>query len=620
MSHTFPAGNHGYTKKIVFACLFSLILSTSISAKDLPQNDLALSNEVFTIVVTASRIPQIITETPASVVVLTRAQLERTGVTNLGEALKTVSGVYIKDTGTMGSPASIFIRGSSNPQTLVLMDGRPINDARSGGVDASTIPVHNIERIEIIKGAASALYGADAVAGVVNIITAAGEGEPSHTVTIDVGEYGTRSATFTSAGRSGLTGYYLTANRSSTDSFQEHSSYRKLDFHLRLDHDLSATEQISMGVRHLDYDLEVPPYPGVPGTEGWREGKNTSLDFRYERILSLSSDLTLRTYYDGVQMYNLGTDDSLHNGKRAGWDLQINTIPATSRHLFTYGVAGEKNWVNSTKFAEPKERTNWGVYAQDIYSLTPRFDIVISGRYDRFSSHGDSLCGRLGLNYLLRDRTKLYASWGNAFRAPTFNDLYWWEETWSMYGNPELKPETAKNYELGWQHWLDNHTSFSAAVFHRDVTNMINWAEVEPYVWKVVNIDAVQVQGIEVEVAYPLTAALTAQFNYTYLDAVKNDNQPLEYAPAHKAQAGVTYTNTKGFSGTLETLYVGDRPAEGGLILPAYTVTNLNLLQELGSDWQLHCRVSNLFDTEYEDSAGYPAPPRMISAGFSYSF
>ena len=592
----------------------SLIISSPVYAGDISLEDLAVSDEVFTIVVTASRIPQIVSETPASVVVITKEQLEQAGVTNLGEALKAASGLYIKDSGTVGGPTSIFIRGSSNEQTLVLLDGRPLNDARAGGVNAATIPVHGVERIEVIKGAASALYGADAVSGVVNIITAAGKGEPSHTLRLDAGQYGTRSLIFTSAGRSGLTGYSLTASNLSTEGFREHNRYEKLDFHVRLDHDLSSAEQVSMGVRHSSYYLQVP-------LDAWREGRDTSLDLQYNRILSLLSDLTLRTYYDDTQMQHMSISwgDSLHRGKRAGWDLQINTTPVGSRHLFTYGVAGERSWVESTDFAESKDRTNWGVYAQDIYSLTPRFDVVISGRYDEFSSHGDSLCGRIGLNYLLGDRTKLYASWGNAFRAPTLNELYW-----NFMGNPDLQPEKAQNYELGWQHWLGNGSSFSAAIFHRDVTDMITWAPVDPdnkdSVWIASNVDAVTVQGIELEGTYQLAAPLTAHFNYTYFDAVKNENQRLEYVPSHKAQAGFTYISGSGFSGTLETLHVGDRPVKEGPAIRGYTVTHLNLAQKLGSDWQLHCQVNNVFDTEYEDTPRYPALPRMISVGVSYSF
>ncbi|HHV94364.1 MAG TPA: TonB-dependent receptor [Firmicutes bacterium] len=592
----------------------SLVLSSTVYGNDLSHEDPALKEELFTVVVTASRIPQIITETPASVVVITREQLEETGAKNLGEALRTVSGVYIKDTGTFGSPASIFIRGSSSAQTLVLLDGRPINDARQGGIDASAISIHSIERIEIIKGAASALYGADAVSGVINIITAAGQGEPFHTLTIDVGEYGTRSLTLNGSGRSGLTGYSFAASSLSTDGFREHSSYEKLAFHLKLDHALSPSEQISMGIRHFSYDMEVPSSLTWPGGEGWREGKNISLDLQYNRILSLSSDLVLRAYYDNTHMYNIDNfGDSLHNGKRAGWDLQINTAPAGSQHLFTYGITGERDWVNSNKFAEPKERTNWGVYAQDLYSLTPRFDVVVSGRYDQYSSHGDSLCGRLGLNYLLGKRTKLYASWGNAFRAPTFNDLYWIGSE-----NPNLKPELAQNYELGWQHWLNSDSNFSAAVFHRDVTDMLRW---DPNVSKMVNIDKVRVQGIELDANYRLAAPLTARISYTYLDAVKNGNQPLDYTPSHKAQAGMTYTSELGFSGTVEALHVGERlDSFEGRPVAAYTVINLSLNQRLGSDWQLHCRIGNVLDTKYEDSAGYPAPPRMINVGVSYSF
>ena len=179
-------------------------------------------------------------------------------MSSLDEALKTVSGLYVKGYGYLGGTSSMLLRGSSREQTLVLLDGRPLNDAQSGGVDASSIPLQGVERIEVIKGAASALYGADAVAGVINIITAAGKAEPSHTLRLDVGEYGTRFLTFTSTGGSELTGYTLTATNLSTEGFQEHSTYETLGFHLRLDHEMSSTDQIAMGIRHSDYYTEDP--------------------------------------------------------------------------------------------------------------------------------------------------------------------------------------------------------------------------------------------------------------------------------------------------------------------------------------------------------------------------
>ena len=164
VSNSFHIGTHRCIAKMVLtALLMSLIISCSAFAGDISRDELALSDEVFTIVVTASRIPQIITETPASVVVITKEQLEQAGVSSLDEALKTVSGLYVKGYGYLGGTSSMLLRGSSREQTLVLLDGRPLNDAQSGGVDASSIPLQGVERIEVIKGAASALYGADAV-------------------------------------------------------------------------------------------------------------------------------------------------------------------------------------------------------------------------------------------------------------------------------------------------------------------------------------------------------------------------------------------------------------------------------------------------------------------------
>ncbi|MGI6038032.1 MAG: TonB-dependent receptor, partial [Limnochordia bacterium] len=217
-------------KKIMsFFCLLFLLVSPVLA-----------QGETYTIVVTASRIPQGILDAPVAVSIVTAEEIEASGVQTVEDALRLVSGLTIRSQGPVGSQASVSLRGSTSAQVLVLVDGRPINCPRSGGVDLSNIPTGNVERIEVLKGPASALYGADALAGVINIITkgASGRGGYLHT---SLGSNGYRFYRGQIQDGSDTLDLFLHADWTGSASFPQSSfgDYEQIAFGGRLDYQIS---------------------------------------------------------------------------------------------------------------------------------------------------------------------------------------------------------------------------------------------------------------------------------------------------------------------------------------------------------------------------------------------
>lgn len=591
------------------------------------QADKAEAEEGITMVVTASRIPQEIEEAPVNVAVVTRQEIRQSGACTVDEVLRRVAGVSIISHGPLGSSSTVHLRGSTAHQVLVLVDGRPINSPQSGTVDLSRIPVGMIERIEVLKGPASALWGANALAGVINIITAAGRGSSKSSFKIEMGEYNTRIVEFTSQGHIKSLRYFFTAEKTNSDGYRQNSDYDGISFSGRFDYELSPRDYVVIDLAHHNGEI------GTPGSLSWltprarQNDKQSRFDVQYDKVFSTAADMNVHVYLDNRERkYRdpVWGSSSLHKVNSMGMELQVNQSGFGDRHLFTYGGSLESDQVDSTNFGAKKERSNWAVFAQDIYQVTPSLALTVSGRYDNYSSHGDSFCGRGGWTYSLNSDTKLYASVGNSFRAPTFDDLYWHDDLFQMYGNPDLLPETAWAYEVGIKRYADNANSFTASVFRRDVKNLIDWEPVDPSAdyspWHVANVASARIQGFEASIQHELTAGLTGSLAYTYLDAKdKETNQPLPYVASNQGHINLTYATPSGFSASWQVNVTGERPTDRDT-LPAYTVMNLVLAQEVKSGWEFHLKVENLLDEDYQESAGYPAPPRTVTVGASYTF
>lgn len=575
-------------------------------------------------VVTASRIPQEILEAPVSVTVITQDDIQRAGASTVAEVLRHVEGIAIRQQAGWGSLSTISIRGSESNQVLVLRNGRRLNSPRDGQVDLGRISLAGVERIEVLKGPASALYGADALGGVVNIITKTGAADRAGEVAVSFGEYGTQVAQVRAEGALSMGSWTLSAEKIRSAGFRTNSDYDGFLFDGSIALQLSPRDAVTVGLSHHQGEV------GVPGHIDWsslysearQEDQQTHLDLAYERILSMEEDLAVRLYSDSSRLgYENPAmfEDSLHRAHTTGLDVQFNQDIAGGRHRLSLGGSGLQEEVKSTDYDKIQERHSWAIFAQDVYNLSPVFNVTVGGRYDDYSTHGGSATYRLGAAYNPRPGTRIYGSVGTAFRAPTFNDLYWGTTPWSA-GNPDLKPETASAYELGIDQEIGTDLTVSASVYQRKVDQLIDWTETSPGFWQPVNRDKAAFRGWEARAVKQFGAQLTVSLGYEYLDARdESTGDRLPYRAKHKGSLQADFQAPQGLQVSTQLLVVSERPT-GGEPLPGYSVLDLSIKQPIRPDLTVQMSIKNLLDEKYEQIAGYPAPPRQLLLGVSYSF
>lgn len=568
-------------------------------------------------VVTASRIPQEILEAPVSVTVITQDDIQRAGASTVAEVLRHVEGIAIRRYGGWGSSSTISIRGSKCEQVLVLRNGRRLNSPRDGQVDLGRISLAGVERIEVLKGPASALYGADALGGVVNIITKTGAADRAGEVAVSFGEYGTQVAQVRAEGALSMGSWTLSAEKVRSDGFRTNSDYDGFLFDGSIALQLSSRDAVTVGLSHHQGEVGVPGSIDRSSSYARQEDRQTHLDLAYERILSTKQDLAVRLYSDSSRLgyENPAIEDSLHRAHTTGLDVQFNQDIAGGQHRLSLGGSVLNEEVKSTNY-DPKtqERHSWAIFAQNVYNLSPVFSVTVGGRYDDYSTHGGSATYRLGAAYNPRPGTRIYSSVGTAFRAPTFNELYWGT------GNPDLEPETASAYELGIDQEIGADLTVSASVYQRKVNQLIEWAETSHGFWQPVNRDKAAFRGWEARAVKQFGSELTVSLGYEYLDARdESTGDRLPYRAKHKGSLQADFQAPQGLQVSTQLLVVSERPTDGEP-LPGYSVLDLSIKQPIRPDLTVQMSIKNLLDEKYEQIAGYPAPPRQLLLGVSYSF
>ena len=611
----------------------TLMLPSVTLAQNLPESDGSVILD--TIVVTPLRRTSSLQRSTSSVTVIDSADIERSAAPDLQSLLKSYSGISIKTNGGQGSSAGIFIRGMSADHTVVLVNGVRTASATSGSTALSNIPLSSIERIEVAKGAHSAQYGADAMGGVVNIITKQGGacgdrpwcGSLSTGVSHPWGTYASGSVQGRSsdgidygfgAAITGTQGYNFTTpeafgHEPDRDGFLQGS----LNFALSKDFDwgkLYADGLFSRG--RNQYDAKAPSP---------NEADNTAfagkIGTRIDHTEDWSSTLEFSTGVDDSRNFRKGvsgTDkfQTKRYGVFASTDKSFDT--GAVNHVLTGGVEAYREEIDTSATYDETSRDLTAIFGQ--YSLeyeALRFDGGV--RYDHNSQFGDVATYNLGASYEILPDLVLRSSYGTGFRAPTFNDLYYPES-----GNPDLKPERSRSYELGLNWRMSSGTSLDMAFYDTRLRQGISWREDEQtHLWLPVNVDRAHITGFE--------ATLSHRFNERWgvkgmvdikrpIDADTGNDLP--YRERFKAAAEVNFTPIEKLDLTARMIYGGSRYSDAGNSkkLGDYVTADFVALYSIDEQSQLKFSVENIFDKDYQTSAGYIAPGRTITLGLTRNF
>lgn len=597
-------------KKMFVAC-FAGLLSLPVQAQ--------ISIFSDDVVVTATRTPQSRASVLADTSVLTREDIERGGQSTLVELLRTLPGVEIESSGGMGQTSAIHLRGTGSQAVVVLLDGVRVGSATVGMTTLEAIPPEQIERIEVIRGPASSLYGADAIGGVIQLFTRHGEeGAPRFNASAG---YGTRNTWQLGAGFSGATAATrlalnvsrmesdgISAKRIKSGAGSDRDAYENLSATGALSHQFSPDHalelQIYQSFNRADFDDDYR----FPARQRVIQ-RGISLTSRNRFLPNWESKLQLAEGEDAQASYGSSFDRDVNRTYQRQYSWQNDlTLPQQLGLLTLAYDRREEHVVAMTTFTR-QTRDNNGWLASYLYD---RGDHTLQAgwRLDDNSQFGQHQTGNLGYGYRLNPNWRLSGSYGTAFRAPTFNDLYYPFVDYSYVdptygpvhytyrGNANLKPETSRNREIALVFDQGHHRA-SATAYYNEIRNLIVGAQGLPDDFPT-NIGSATIKG--------LTLTYEGWFDRFHVRGSGDFQHPenddtgkrlVRRAAQHTALwVGHTWGDLE--LGT-ELIASGNRynDAANQIKLGGYTLVNLTAHYRLNQDWSVQARVNNLFDREY---------------------
>lgn len=627
-------------KKTFF--FITLTITLLILLCSLTNNIFASENEISIfsleeIIVIASKFPERLFDSPASVEVINEEQIFNTKAENLASILKNIVGVEITDYGTPGDIKSISIRGSSPEQVLVLIDGQVANGVQTGKIDLGLISADMIEKIEIYRGPASALYGANALGGVINIITKKG-GKKEGTLSIHYGNFHTQKYNVSYQDRIDDYTYFLTGEYFKTEGSRENSQLEKFSFMSRVSKEIDSQSKLDLILRFNDHQRGIPGSLDFPSPNAWQNDRTFSMNINWQKTEE-DRDYNIMAWYDFHKLSYDNPDEwgykgtSIHKNNSSGisfdstyYDFTFgNQKESACTHTLTWGGDISYNWTDSTDIGK-HQGLQGAIFIQDAWQIKEKLSATAGLRYDYNQLFAGQLNPRIGLNYKLQDELSLHMSVSRAYRAPNYNDLYWPEDGF-VGGNTNLQPEIAWAYEAGMRFKnKKGDTQAELNIFKKNVKDLINWAADSDGIWRPSNIGTARVDGLEFITQKDFNNHLTANFNYTYLNAIDLESDT-QLKPKHKYGLGLTYSdqfgkNNDDFVINLDGYLVAGRPDNQ----EAYYLFDINAARDfsLGKDKNkkvnLSFSVKNIFNQKPELVSGYPIQGRTYLLGISTRF
>jgi len=569
------------------------------------------------VVVTATRIATRISEQLADVTVITREEIEAAGATTLPALLGQQPGLQIVTTGGIGKSTSVFTRGTNAGHTLLLIDGMPLGSATLGQPSLHNLPLAQIERIEILRGPASSLYGSDAIGGVIQIFTKKGEGPMQAEAFAGYGSYGTAQLSAGISGSGGMVSYSLAASRVVTDGWdatttkiantdRDRDGYRNTAWRGRLAVTPVAGHEFGATLMRIDSRNH---YDGGGATVNAYNDDETQVWTVYARNRFLPVwTSTLRYGESKDRGENFAPGPSLHATTQKQWTWQNDVKLPLGTLLLAYEDSTQE--VESTTDYTVKERSVRSLIA----GWQARFgdhSWQLSQRRDDDSQFGGKTTGSLAYGYRITAALTARAAYGTAFRAPSFNQLYW-PDTGFGGGNPNLQPENAKNREIGLDWFSPTGAHLGWTHYDNRIRNLIAG-------WPPVNIGKARITGDHFTGSHR-RGAWQAQLSLDLMkpiDEATGNRLPRRAAQQFKAR--LAYGPGPWGAGA-ELAAVGPRydRANQTREMARYELVNLFGHYRLSRDLALEGRIDNLFDKDYETAWGYRNPGTSIFLGLRY--
>lgn len=598
--------------------LLPLLVALPVLANDEPI-------KIKEVVVTATKIEEPVEETTSNIIVIPEKQLEAKNVEFVVDILKDVPELNIVQNGGQGKLAQVFLRGGGPTQVLVMIDGVKIKSTTTGTFDFAGITTEDIERIEIVKGPRSTIYGSEAMAGVINIITKKGKDKTKADLTLEGGSFGTHKTSASISGGSSTFNYRFTTAYFSTDGIStakggvERDGYKNALFSTKLNIKPSEIFNFELLGRYYYDRSELDDYNYIlressdalnyvqHGHHYVASGKGSLYLFDiWEQILTVSNTKdSLKTRDTDTSWNNY---DIITGTETIDWQ---HNLYLSNNYTLTAGFENRLE-KGESKGNFTKSIYNNALYVNNKFSLLDNSLYLNAGiRYDEHKTFGYKYTYRVGAAHDIEPAgLKIMVNYGTGFRAPTFNELFWpADPVWGGGGNPDLKPEESNSWETGIEKsFLSEKVIFSVTYFNQRYDNLIAG-------WPPVNINNAEVKGIETGISAKITGSLTVKSTYTNMDTEDNEGQRLTRRPKDKLNITVEYS---GDSTNITTGYtfvgeVYDSTARRNLA--SYSLVNLSGDYKVTNHLKLFTRIDNLLNEDYESTGGYNTPGFSAFAG-----
>lgn len=615
---------------------------TAFAAEDL--QEFALDD----MVITASRVPTQKVDTPADISVITKEEIADQNYANVSDALRAIPGVNVLGSGAKGSSMGqdkILLNGDE--RVLVLVDGRRMNLGSSGNSSADWLPpVNAIERIEVLKGGGSALYGTDAVGGVINVIMKKGSDIGNHvTVKAAGGSWNAEQYAISASGSndSGLglivsatkerRGEYKFKNANGKSQMLKNSGYDDTGVIVKLDQKVGEDNRIGVNFEHINAEGGSPFGYSKWGTTDSHKRISNNVALRYDWNESSDEKGYVQVYknYQHAHFRSPSvSNQSNFTDSTVGFEAQQN-FKFSETDAFTAGLEYYKTTVdNNALYTGKRDINNKAIFAENRWEFAPTWQLNTGLRYDHHSRYGSEVTPKVALNKKFDENSNVYLSWGRVFNAPTTDDLFWYQPGANpTYGDPELKPEKGYVWTLGGNAKLNDKTDISASVFYSDIKDAIDWVWDGGTITQAINVNKEKRRGLELSLNHDFDDNLSAYASYTYVQ-VKQDKgygfaKDLTTKP-NIYRAGLKYKNADWLFTLNANAVTGQ--SEKQFVDSSYFTLDLGAQYKINDNAKLFINGYNLTNARYAEFGGlykngeakYPMAGRSFIIGAEYTF
>lgn len=593
-------------------------------------------------VVTATRTESKMVDIPVNATVISAEKIADRHYLDVADALKDVPGATVIDSGEGADEKKIILNGDE--RVLVLVNGRRVNfdvgTMSRASYDLNQIPdVSLIERIEVVKGHGGALYGSDAVGGVVNIITK----KMDHSygkVSMGFGSQQARDAKAMYTIKEGKTGVMVAASKykqgyykykdvadNSTKRWPGDTKFENEKVSLKIAQELTETSNLEVGYDFSKYS-GISQYSVTSPWPSLIDKKTNNIYMKYDWLMNDTDQGYLQVYRNKYEYDNFGKIDE----KVTGFEAQ-QAISTAENNKLVVGASYRSSHVNAVTASYNDKINNKALFVSDQWEFAPNWTLDAGVRYDKHSTAGSKTTWSAGLNKKFDENSHAYFNWGQVFKAPTLDDLYYYNDSkYESYGNPNLKPEKGDTWTIGYGTKIADKTSVNISYFQSKLEDAIDWDTTNSdnaSVSIVRNVDKQKKNGMELSVAHELNDNWDLEASYTYIRVKNNEHgsgyvRDANYIP-NMYRFGVRYHDDlwnadlflRGGSGADKSAYVDSK----------YMTLDMSVAYKATKDLSFYAKGYNLFNKAYAESAGvnggtytYPAQGRRFIIGAEYTF